>query len=112
MQERGIQSPETLDPFMFEKQKDYVQLKSDFILGQIPNQAIKAAREAFLPNERQIQSAAMQARPSLTTYHSPDSSLNTEQTQTTAQCEPPKTTGTENRNRWRARAALSRRRQT
>ena len=53
---------------MFEKQKDYVQLKSDFILGQNPNQAIKAAREAFLDNEREIKSAAMQARSSLSTY--------------------------------------------
>ena len=68
MQERGIQSPETLDPFMFGKQKDYVQLKSDFILGQNPNQAIKAARTAFLDNEREIKSAAMQARPSLSIY--------------------------------------------
>ena len=41
---------------MFEKQKDYVQLKSDFILGQNPNQAIKAARDGFLDNEREIKS--------------------------------------------------------
>ena len=95
MQEKDVQKPEIFDPFMIMKQDKYAQLKSDDIIGQIVGPAVGAKREQCLIFEREISSAAVQARVSFSTSVTPTKSYDTEQTQTGAQYTAPQIEGTE-----------------